>query len=102
MKIESRHLSSASFKGPVNTGLEYRIDANCYSVQLGFHDGSGLYSNIFFNSLPRLLNFYRELGEAIDFVQPGVINPLPDGDPGEVDAMKVIFEADQLKKGVAV
>jgi hypothetical protein len=49
-----------------------------------------------------LLNFYRDLGEAIDFMQPGVIAPLPDGDPAEVDAMKVIFEADQLKKGVAV
>jgi hypothetical protein len=102
MKIETRPLSSTSFKGPVNPGLEYRIDANAYTVQLGFHDGSGLHSNIFFNSLPMLLNFYRELGEAIDFVQPGVINPLPDGDPGEVDAMQVIYEADQLKKGVAV
>jgi hypothetical protein len=102
MKIESRPLSSASFKGPVNPGLEYRIDANAYTVQLGFHDKSGQHSFTFFNSLPMLLNFYRDLGEAIDFVQPGIVNPLPDGDPGEMDAMKVIFEADQLKKGVAV
>jgi hypothetical protein len=102
MKIESRPLSSASFKGPVNPGLEYRIDANAYTVQLGFHVGSGQHSNIFFNSLPMLLNFYRDLGESIDFVQPGIVNPLPDGDPSEVDALKVIYEADQLKKGVAV
>jgi hypothetical protein len=102
MKVESRPLGSASFKGPVNPGLEYWIDSNVYSVQVGFHDGSGQHSNIFFNSLPKLLNFYRDLGEAIDFAQPGVVNPLPDGDPGEVDAMKVIYEADQLKKGVFV
>jgi hypothetical protein len=102
MRIERSPLSSTSFKGPVNPGLEYWIDANGYNVQVGFHDGSGLHCHIFFNDLPRLLNFYRDLGEAIDFVQPGVINPLPEGDPGEVDAMKVIFEADQIKKGVAV
>jgi hypothetical protein len=102
MRIEKSTISEVVFKGPVNPGLEYRIDANAYTVQLGFHDGSGLHSNIFFNSLPRLLNFYRDLGEAIDFMQPGVIDPLPDGDPGEVDAMKVIYEADQLKRGVAV
>jgi hypothetical protein len=102
MKIESRRLSFAVFEGPVNPGLEYRIDSDVYSVRVGFHDKSGQHSIIFFNSLPRLLNFYRDLGEAIDFMQPGVINPLPDGDPGEVDAMKVIYEADQLKKGVAV
>jgi hypothetical protein len=102
MRIEKSPISQIVFKGPVNPSLNYAIDPSIYSVMIGFHAASGLHCHIAFDSLPMLLNFYRDLGEAIDFIQPGVINPLPDGDPGEVDAMKVIYEADQLKKGVSV
>lgn len=77
----------------------YRIAAYAGGVQLSFHT-DGVHAHIFISSLPHLFNFYRDLGVSLSHLQPGLTQPLPDGDPSIVDAMKVIYEADQLRKGI--
>jgi hypothetical protein len=106
MRVEENSYPSVKFTGmlnqkPVGEELRYLLDPS-HGRLLASFSGPTLHSHIFFNDLPRLLNFYRDLGAALDFIQPGLVNPLPDGDSNEVDAMKVIYVADQLKKGVAV
>lgn len=59
-----------------------------------------LHAHVFVQSLPHLFNFYRDLEAALNFLQPGLTSPLPDGDPNIVDAMKVIYEADQIRRGI--
>lgn len=78
--------------------LKYELTTTRSSLTIGIF-GPGLYTHLYAYSLPHLLNFYRDLSEALNEMQPGLIFPLPDGDPHEVDAMKVVFEADRLRKG---
>ena len=42
----------------------------------------------------QLVLLHRAIGEIIEVFQPGIINPLPDGDPSIVDAMQIIYAAD--------
>lgn len=99
MRIPENTFVRTTFKGPTGTdGLDYFIDPNRTSLHLGF-SGRSHHSHIFFNDLPNLLNFYRDLGEALDIMQPGLVSPLPEGDASEVDAMKIIYEADRLQRG---
>lgn len=81
-------------------GVEARYGIAAYAggVQLSFHT-DGVHAHVFIQSLPHLFNFYRDLGVSLSHLQPGLTYPLPDGDPSIVDAMKVIYEADQLRKG---
>lgn len=81
----------------VETG--YGIHASGGYLRLGFHT-DGVHAHVFIQSLPHLFNFYRDLGVSLSHLQPGLTQPLPDGDPSIVDAMKVIYEADQLRKGL--
>ncbi len=100
MRIEENAFTRTTFKGSTgDEGIEYVIDPNTSRLHLAFNSRSH-YSHVFFGGVPELLNFYRDLGEALDLIQPGLVNPLPDGDSSEVDAMKVIYEADQLRKGI--
>ena len=64
------------------------------------HNGSGMYFSLDIRSVVDAYNLYRILGRAISSVQPGLVDPLPENDPNIVDAMKVVFEADQKMKGV--
>lgn len=48
--------------------------------------------------LPRLFNVYRDLGALLNDAQPGLTYPLPDDSPDLVDAMKIIYEADRLRR----
>ena len=61
---------------------------------------SGFYFSLDMASIVDAYNLYRILGRAIGAIQPGLVDPLPEGDPNEVDAMKVVFEADQRLKEV--
>ena len=79
--------------------LRYKLEKMGSRMLLGFFSDS-IHSFLWVDSLPHLLNFYRDLGALLDEAQPGLTNPLPDGDPSELDAMKVVFEADQLRKGI--
>ena len=74
----------------------YRIETLGPSLYLALQS-KDLLASLAVRSLPHLLNFYRDLGDAINWLQPGLTLPLPDGDPSEVDAMKIIFEADRLR-----
>jgi hypothetical protein len=88
---------------PALTGkhpTEYKLSGRRNSVSITLSSGSGLYLCLWVDSLPHLLNLYRDLGELLDSLQPGLTSPLPDGDPSEVDAMKVVFVADQIRKGI--
>lgn len=64
--------------------------------ELAFHFAASV--GYFDFNLPQLLNYHRALGQYIDSLQPGVINPLPDDSPDLVDAMRVIDEADKIRK----
>lgn len=75
---------------------KYRITASYQSIQIGLH-GNGIHQHIFLEDLPRAVNFIRALMDAVEYVQPGVFRPLPDGDPSIVDAMKVLHEADSIQ-----
>lgn len=39
---------------------------------------------------------YRAIGNILDGLQPGIVGPLPDGDPNEFDAICVSHEIDRL------
>ena len=39
---------------------------------------------------------YRAIGNILDGLQPGIVSPLPDGDPNEFDAIRVAYEIDRL------
>jgi hypothetical protein len=84
----------------VNTPVRAEIRPTHTGGQIGFSNRGGIYINLFPDSLADLYNFYRDLGELLDYHQPGLVNPLPDGDPSEVDAMRIIYEADQLRRGI--
>lgn len=47
----------------------------------------------FFITTEDLYRIWKIIGNAIDEAQPGVINPLPDGDPAQADAIRFIQEA---------
>ena len=81
-----------------NNVNSYRLDTSATGACLGISHG-GLYVHVYVDSLPHLLNLWRDLGSMLDELQPGLVNPLPDGDRNEVDAMKVIHEADLLQRG---
>ena len=102
MRIEETAFTKHSWKGELpwtSKDSAYRLESLGRSnVSMAF-SASGVYTGVMCHSLPHLLNFYRDLGALLDELQPGLINPLPDGDPSEVDAMKVIYEADQLQRG---
>lgn len=90
-KLSTKYLGDGS-------GIEYQIERLGRHTMFAFH-GGGSHTHLFCESLPMILNFWRDLGDALNEAQPGLTLPLPDGDPNEVDAMKVIFEADQLQRG---
>lgn len=48
------------------------------------------------NDLVNLVLLHRAIGHLINAYQPGIVTPLPDGDPSEVDALKVLYTVDQL------
>ena len=48
--------------------------------------------------LAYLYNIWRDLGAYLDDAQPGLTRALPDDSPDLVDAMKVIYVADQLRR----
>ena len=103
MRKEETQFKAITWVGDMGPGVgdrqpdtRYRIEPSRSSLMMAFH-GSNIHAIVYGYSLPHLLNFYRDLGEAIDFIQPGVINPLPDGEPDYVDALKVIHEADRLR-----
>ena len=48
----------------------------------------------------RLYLLWRDLGLLLNDAQPGLTLPLPAGDPNEVDAMKVHYVADQIRRGL--
>lgn len=50
--------------------------------------------------LPGLFNVWRALGDALEEAQPGLTCDPEPGSPDEVDAMQVVFEADQRRKEV--
>lgn len=39
---------------------------------------------------------YRAIGNILEGLQPGLVSPLPDGDPNEFDAIRVSYEIDRL------
>lgn len=89
-----------NLKGNLGDGTRYYLTDLDGGVRVGFLAGEH-YSSVLSRDLPRLLNFYRDLGEALEYLQPGLTKPLPDGSPDEVDAMKVIYEADRLRRDEA-
>ena len=38
---------------------------------------------------------YRAIGNILEGLQPGLLSPLPTGDPNEFDAIKVAYEIDR-------
>lgn len=48
------------------------------------------------NDLVNLALLHRAIGCLIHSYQPGVVTPVPDGDPDQVDAMKVLHEVDRI------
>lgn len=101
MRVEETSYTKAAWKGELpwtGGGAKYRLEAMGATVSISIHSG-GLYVGAMCHSLPHLLNFYRDLGGVLDELQPGLVNPLPDGDLSEVDAMKVIYEADRIQRG---
>ena len=71
----------------------------CTTAKILFNMG-GIFVALSIDSLPHLLNLYRDLGSLLDELQPGLTNPLPDGSADELDAIKVSWEADQLQRGI--
>lgn len=76
----------------------YSMEELSGSLMLSVRQGD-IHTTLFVHSLPHLLNFYRDLGDFLNELQPGLTLPLPEGDWSEVDAMKVLHEADQLRLG---
>ena len=102
MRVEETAFTKTSFKGVLQDDkldgkMHYTLEPHAGRIFLTLNS-QGHYTHIFMRDLPRLVNFYRDLGECLDLLQPGLIFPLPEGDPSEVDAMKVIYEADRLRK----
>jgi len=96
LQIMAREGSLGPGPGDRTGGILYRVEAWGQTAALNFH-GNGVHAIVYSYHLPQLLNFYRDLGAAIDFLQPGLINPLPDDSPDFVDALKVIHEADRIR-----
>lgn len=87
------------------TDLNISILAQSHGeIDLQFNDFKGdrgrMYFSVSFMDLADALNFHRLLGQAIGELQPGLVDPLPEGDPSEVDAMKVLYEADSRMREV--
>ena len=105
MRTEETPFTKIRYCGKLSPVIGDRTESISYNMEilggaafLSFTSNS-LYASFTAHSLPHLLNFYRDLGALINDLQPGLTLPLPDGDPSEVDAMKVIYEADQIQKG---
>ncbi len=95
MRIEENQFSRLRWKGKLgNCG--YTLSPAAKPTITVVDDGMAVSFQI--DSLPLFFNFYRDLGDLLDHLQPGLVNSLPEGDPSEVDAMKIIYEADQLRK----
>lgn len=102
MRIEETQFTNIAFKGILRDDklegkMNYVLEPSRSSVLLGLHSHD-IHTHIYLRDLPRLLNFYRDLGECLDLLQPGLVSPLPEGDPSEVDAMKIIYVADRLRR----
>lgn len=104
MRIEENSFTSTHYSGKLGPIIGDRTDVANYQMQklgecafISIIAGD-LHASIMVRSLPHLLNFYRDLGAVLDDLQPGLVSPLPDGDKNEVDAMKVIYEADRLQR----
>ncbi len=104
MRIETVYSPSNTqieYKGilgnkPNGDNARYCISFSCGGVLFSFATNQ-LHSHLFGDNLPLLFNFYRDLGGALNELQPGLTLPLPDEDPNFVDALKVIHEADRLR-----
>lgn len=99
MKTEEKSSTTTFWKGNVDGSLSYRIQPMGHTLYVSYMTDN-LGSFMVFRSLPHALNFYRDLGDALNHLQPGLTLPLPGGDPNEVDAMRVVYEADQLQRGI--
>lgn len=74
----------------------YRIEPMGSSLYLAIQ-GAEIHASLVARDLPRLLNFYRDLGDALNELQPGLTLPVPENDPDYIEALKVIHEADRLQ-----
>jgi hypothetical protein len=82
----------------VVTHYEFKVWSG-FAPSLGFeYHNHAVLGGIYSDSLPHLLNLYRDLGEALELCQPGITKPLPDNSPDMVDAMKIQYEADRLRR----
>ena len=103
MRHEETTFTKVRYIGKLGPTIGDRTDVASYNMEilggmvfLSLVSGQ-LHATIGIRSLPHLLNFYRDLGALMNELQPGLTLPLPEGDPSEVDAMKVIHEADRLR-----
>lgn len=103
MRHEETAFTKVRYEGKLGPVIGDRTDVPYYRLEEmsgGAYlalNSSQLHASIVIRSLPHLLNFYRDLGDLLNEIQPGLTLPLPEGDPSEIDAMKVIFEADRVR-----
>ena len=72
-------------------GLHTSITVNGTSFQSGIH-----FSARVPDDLINLALLYKAIGYSLSMMQPGYLTPLPEGDPNEVDAMRLDYEVNRL------
>ena len=103
MRIEENSFTRLKWTGHFGPIIGDRVEVAGYQIELLGPSvylalqSKDLHASLVARDLPRLLNFYRDLGDALNELQPGLTMPLPDGDPDYVEALKVVHEADRLR-----
>ena len=105
MRIEKKN-DEIVWRGELNpkylgdgSPTNYQLSPSGDRVLISLYSG-GSHNHLFADSLPHLLNFYRDLGDVLNHLQPGLTLPLPDGDAEELEAIKISWRADQLRRGI--
>ena len=100
MQIETKVTKEVKWKNRVKTfgGSSVSLDLEPCCGGLSVAICGGAVTSFISDDLPALYNFYRDLGAALDYLQPGLVYPLPDDDPNLADALMVIDKADELNK----
>ena len=102
MRIEKNSFTRVKWTGDFGAIIGDRLEVAGYRIELMGPalylsiQSKDLHASLVARDLPRLLNFYRDLGNALNDLRPGLTLPLPENDPDYIEALKVIHEADRL------
>ena len=83
-----------NFLPPLDMGDSTQI--NIYLEDQGIFSSFGFHFRATEEDTIALALLHKAIGTCLSIAQPGYLDPLPDGDHNEVDAMKLDYEVNRL------